>query len=146
MKKFQFAGAIASATSGSDGVDAASSTLARSRDALIDRFDIDCDEAAIVLGPVARKFHGIAGDDERIGIRPFLDCYEPATRTDLVELIEKYAAEGQAFHFTARLAGPAGAVVHGFLQPAPGAERRRWTGTLVMARHLSGTPFSDSAN
>lgn len=146
MTKTLFAGAIASGSTDLTGAEMTSDTRYRSRHALIDQFGIDCDEAAIILGPVARKFHGISDDGERIGIRPFLDCYEPSMRTDLVELIEKFAGEGQPFHFTARLASPAGAVVHGFLEPATDGGARRWTGMLVMSPQHFGTQLSESAN
>lgn len=119
----------------------------RSRHALVDRFAIDSDDAAIMLGPIARKFHGILGDSDRIGIRTFLDCYELSARAELAELIETFAQKGQPFHFTARLARSPGACVHGFIAPesAEGGILK-WTGTLVMSRDRYGVPLSAARN
>ena len=113
-----------------------------SRSALVDRFGLDLEDATILLGPVARKFHGLSGDSERIGMRAFLECYDPDARAGLIELIEKLAGEGHPFHFTARLAAPAGAFVHGFLAPpSVGNTNGGWSGTLVLSRQESAVPI-----
>ena len=118
-----------------------------SRSALVDRFGLDLEDASILLGPVARKFHGLSGDKERIGIRTFLECYDPDARTGLIDLIEKLAGEGRPFHFTARLAAPAGAFVHGFLAPAAaGNEDGGWSGMLVMSRQEAAVPILGLVN
>jgi len=118
-----------------------------SRSALVDRVGLDLEGASILLGPVARKFHGLSGESERIGMRTFLECYDPDARTGLIELIEKLAGEGRPFHFTARLAAPAGAFVHGFLAPAPaGNKNGGWSGMLVMSRQEAAVPILDAVN
>lgn len=118
-----------------------------SRSALVDRFGLDLEDASILLGPVARKFHGLSGDNERIGMRTFLECYDPDARAGLVDLIERLAGEGRPFHFTARLAKPAGAFVHGFLAPATaGKGDSGWSGMLVMSRQEAAVPIIHAVN
>ncbi|WP_370321252.1 hypothetical protein [Oricola sp.] len=118
-----------------------------SRSALVDRFGLDLENASILLGPVARKFHGLSGCNERIGMRTFLECYDPDARAGLVDLIEKLAGEGRSFHFTARLSSPAGAFVHGFLAPASaGNGDGGWSGMLVMSRQEAAVPIIGAVN
>lgn len=118
-----------------------------SRSALVDRFGLDLEGAVILLGPVARKFHGLSGEDERVGLQTFLECYDPDARSGLIDLIEKLAGEGRPFHFTARLATPAGAFVHGFLAPVKAGDKDSgWTGMLVMSRQESAVPILGAVN
>ena len=147
MTKMLFGGAIMSMTAGAADTNTPLHVQNRSRHALVDRFGIDPDGAAILLGPVARKFHGIESHGDRLGISAFLDCYEPFARADLTELIEKFADEGQPFHFTARLASPSDACVHGFIAPAKAEnDKGVWTGMLIMSRDQYGAQLSETAN
>lgn len=103
----------------------------------VDWFSFDLDSAMISVGPVAREFHGFAPREEHVGIRRFIEAYDPACRRQLLELLEMLSGEGHPFHFTARLAVPKGAFVHGFIVPSDGAGQSRgdWNGTLLMSRH-----------
>lgn len=147
MMKSLFGGATMPLAMGPADSETPLNVQSKSRHALVDRFGIDSDGAAILLGPVARTFHGIGGDADRVGIRTFLDCYELHARTVLAELIETFADRGQPFHFTARLATPPGAYVHGFVAPVgPESKNGGWTGMLVMSHDQHGLPLSGTAN
>ena len=104
--------------------------------AFVDRFSIDLESGMIILGPRAREFHGLSAEDGGIGMRHFLECYHEADRPGLLDLLERLACDGRPFHYTARLEGPGGRFVHGFISRgsdgnSPGAE---WSGVVVMSR------------
>ncbi len=147
MKKMHYSGATAPFDAEPGDEDRSINLRRLSRSALVDRVRLDPDDAVVMLGPIARKFHGLPANDERIGIRTFLECYDPDARNGLVELIERLAGEGQSFHFTARLATPASSIVHGFLAAAePGEKGVRWTGMLVMSRQEAAMPVLEAVN
>lgn len=147
MMKSLFGGATMPMTTAPADSDSPKAVQSLSRHALVDRFGIDFDGAAILLGPVARQFHGIAGSSPRVGIRTFLECYEPLARPGLAELIEKFADEGQPFHFSARLLASPGAYVHGSIATWDACrDKGGWTGMLVMSHDQHGLPLSGTAN
>lgn len=122
-----------------DAADFRKDSLKLAHHALIDRLEIDLDSAMVHLGEAARAFHGLSDGEERIGLRRFVDCYDPSCRSDMVCLFEKLAGGRRPFHFIADMAAPVGAFVHGFVAPtdeaaAPGGT---WSGLLVMARQDS---------
>ena len=106
------------------------------RHAFVDHFAIDLDNGMIELGPLAREFHGLVGENNGIGIRQFIDCYHEADRAGLLDLIELLACDEQSFHYTARLAGPGGRFVHGFISRNDDANVTgvQWSGVVVMSR------------
>ncbi|MFZ2100361.1 MAG: hypothetical protein WAU86_07340 [Oricola sp.] len=106
------------------------------RHAVVDRIGVDVDRGMIVLGPHARKFHGLSVDSETTGIRQFLDCYHEADRAGLLCLLERLARDEQPIHYTARLAGSDGQFVHGFVEHADEGDDGfgAWSGVVVMSR------------
>jgi hypothetical protein len=106
------------------------------RHAVVDHFSIDLDRGMILLGPLARKVHGVSDDGVLIGIGRFLDCYHPMERKGLLHLLERLASEERPFHFTARLAEAGAPFVHGFVDRTEeaGEAAGEWSGVMIMSR------------
>lgn len=106
------------------------------RHAVVDHFSIDLDQGMVLLGPLARKIHGISSDSGLVGISRFLDCYHPMERKGLLYLLERLAAEERPFHYTARLADVGAPFVHGFIARAEDGEEAvgEWSGVMILSR------------
>jgi len=118
------------------------------RHAVVDHFSIDLDQGMVLLGPLARRLHGIASDSGTIGIRQFLDCYHADERKGLLCLLERLASEERPFHYTARLADAGGRFVHGFIGRAEEGDEAigEWSGVIIMSRDGLRKPACSNGN
>jgi len=119
------------------GLESSENDLRRfARHAVVDHFSIDLDQGMVLLGPLARKLHGVSPDGGTIGIRRFLDCYHPDERKGLLCLIERLASNEHPFHYTARLCAAGAPFVHGFIGLAEDGDEAigEWSGVMIISR------------